>query len=93
MKILHHGWTYPNYCKCSDCECEFIYDDNETVSILEWAYGNKPKPLVWTYTICPECNSHNCLYNYKGKINKVRRYYDECEYQEIDFDENTMERR
>ena len=35
----------------------------------------------------------NTIYNYNGKINKVRKYYSQSEYQEIDFNENTMERR
>ena len=98
MKILHHGYAYPNYCKCSSCGCEFIYEDTETVSVLDRVYC-KLKPLVWTYILCPECNAHNSLYNYKGEINKVRVYPTDIrnitsdDYNTIDFDKNTMERR
>ena len=96
MTILHHGCAYPNYCKCRSCDCEFIYEDNETVSILDRVYCNT-KPLVWTYIVCPECNAYNSIYNYKGKINEVRRYTSDYtsddDYDIIDFDENTMERR
>ena len=92
MKILHHGYAYPNYCKCRSCDCEFLYEDTETVSVLDNSEFNKH--LVWTYIICPECNDYNALYNYQGKINKVRIYkrYDSNDYYTIDFDENTMER-
>ena len=48
MKVLHHGYAYPNFCKCRSCDCEFIYDDNETISILNC------DRLAWTYIICPE---------------------------------------
>ena len=91
MKILHHGWTYPNYCKCNQCACEFIYDDDETIHELD----NSVQPVVWTMIQCPECKNNNIIYNYNGKINKVRKYdiYNYGKYQEIDFDENTMERR
>ena len=94
MKILHHGYTYSNFCKCRTCDCEFIYEDNETVSILDGFYYCE-KPLIWTHIVCPECNQKNTLYDYNGKINKVRIYhsYGENDYEEVDFDENTMERR
>lgn len=98
MKILHHGYTYPNYCKCSQCECEFIYDDDETIhhvlsdNFMQSIDSIKPF-IVWTSIQCPECKGYNTIYNYNGKINKVRKYYNDDLYQEIDFDENTMERR
>lgn len=92
MKILKHGYTYPNYFKCRSCECEFIYEENETISMIDRVHYHI-KPLVWTYIICPECNEYNILYNYKGKIDKVRMYIDGDNYNTIDFDENTMERR
>ena len=92
MKILHHGYTYPNYCKCRNCDCEFVYEDTETVSVLDndgFDYN-----VVYTYIQCPECKNCNTLYNYQGKIDKVRKYsYYSDKYQKIDFDENTMERR
>lgn len=90
MKILHHGCVYPNYCKCHQCGCEFIYDDDETTHTLD---GFSQPFIVWTSIQCPECKSHNTIYNYNGKINKVRKYYRLNEYQEIDFNENIMERR
>lgn len=86
MRILHHGYAYPNYCKC-DCGCEFIYDDCETIHTLDVVN------IVWTSIQCPECKSDNTIYNYNGKIDKVRQYDYYGRYQEIDFDENTMERR
>ena len=94
MKVLHHGCAYPNYFKCPYCDCEFIYEDNETISILDKFYYGQ-KPLVWTRIACPECNQYTTLYNYKGKINKVIVYhsYDDSDYEEVNFDENTMERR
>ena len=93
MRVLHHGCAYPNFCKCRSCDCEFIYDDNETISVLD-CYDR----LVWTYIVCPECNQYNTIYNYKGKIDKVRAYNKQFyswndDYDEIMFDENTMERR
>ena len=95
MKILHHGYAYPNYCKCRSCDCEFIYEENETVSMIDDRVYHNPKPFVWTYIRCPECNEYNVIYNYKGKINGVRVYRNTYSdnYDIIDFDENTMDRR
>lgn len=87
MKILHHGYACPNYCKCNQCKCEFIYDDDETTHVLDEFF------TVRTSIQCPECKSYNTIYNYSGKINKVRKYYYDGEYKEIDFDENTIKRR
>lgn len=88
MKILHHGYAYPNYCKCNQCGCEFIYENSETIHVLDAIQS-----FVWTEIQCPECEMNNTIYNYNGKINKVRKYYWHNKYKEIDFDENTMERR
>ena len=97
MKILHHGCTYLNYCKCIQCECEFIYDDDETIHVLDYfaqPFVDSVKPFtVWTSVQCPECKANNPIYHYNGKIDKVRKYDYWGKYQEIDFDENTMERR
>ena len=46
MKILHHGYVvYPNYYKCNQCGCEFIYDDDETTHVLD---GFIRPFIVWT---------------------------------------------
>lgn len=92
MKILHHGYIYPNYNKCRSCGCEYLYDENDVVHLL---YDDKiTTPTVWTYCKCPECGNDDFVY-YKGKIDKIRIYtsFDSKQYHEIDFDENTMERR
>ena len=93
MKILYHGCTYQNYYKCNQCGCGFIYDDNDTIHTIQ-PFTSCIRPIVvWTSIQCPECKSINEIYHYNGKIDKVRQYNCLGEYQEIDFDENTMVRR
>ena len=92
MKILKHGWTHMrshNICECYDCLCQFSYEDNEIIHTL--SYPN----MVWSEIICPECGTAHTIYNYKGNIDKVRIYKNLFgeDYNEVDFDENTMERR
>ena len=95
MKVLHHGYAYPNYHMCS-CGCEYLYDKEDVVHIL--AKNGYTKDEVWTYCKCPECGEWETIYHYKGTIDKVRLYriycmIDDPYYEELPFDENTMERR